>query len=261
LLEWPNTVLILGTTGLPDASGPESGFSMKYSGINPVSDQGSISIYVPIPDRCEIRISDLPGRQQLLFDQWVEAGSHTFIIRPGYGHYLVLSASWRHQVTSLKMINTSPNTSAPCEINYTGKTEILQSIPKAGGMLMISAGDLLLLEAYANTSYHGMIDTAQNNGTYVFQFNTPGLCPAWPVIDYGGEIYPTVQIGTQCWMAKNLNIGTFVTSINTGSSHSDVSNNGIIEKYCSNNDPNNCAVYGGLYDWDEVMDYDSIAGA
>lgn len=75
-----------------------------------------------------------------------------------------------------------------------------------------------------------------------------------------GQTYTTVQIGTQCWMAENLNVGTMVNSVNTGSSHSDVTNNGVIEKYCCNNDPANCAVYGGLYDWDEAMGYLTTEG-
>jgi hypothetical protein len=45
-------------------------------------------------------------------------------------------------------------------------------------------------------------------------------------------------------MAKNLNIGIYKPSLPSGVMHSDVSNNGIIEKYCYNNDTNNCKVYG-----------------
>ncbi|MFO7616265.1 MAG: hypothetical protein R6V75_03365, partial [Bacteroidales bacterium] len=66
-------------------------------------------------------------------------------------------------------------------------------------------------------------------------------CPGAPTMtDDEGNIYPTVQIGDQCWMAKSLNIGRMVTSAETDQIHSDVSNNGIIEKYCYNNDPYNC---------------------
>ncbi|MBE0641338.1 MAG: hypothetical protein IH599_04835, partial [Bacteroidales bacterium] len=68
-----------------------------------------------------------------------------------------------------------------------------------------------------------------------------------------GQVYPTVTIGTQCWMAANLNIGIMVNSISNGTSHSDQSNNGIIEKYCYNNDPAYCDTFGGLYDWNEMM--------
>lgn len=38
-------------------------------------------------------------------------------------------------------------------------------------------------------------------------------------------------------------------------------NNGTVEKYCSNDDDVNCTTYGGLYQWDEAMDYSAIEGA
>jgi len=67
--------------------------------------------------------------------------------------------------------------------------------------------------------------------------------------------YKAIQIGEQIWMAENLNVGTAVETYYTGIRHSDVANNGIIEKYCFGNQPTNCEVYGGLYEWDEMMSY------
>lgn len=71
-----------------------------------------------------------------------------------------------------------------------------------------------------------------------------------PIIDSrDGKSYNTVLIGTQCWMADNLNIGTMInSSINQ-------IDNEIIEKYCYDNDLSNCNIYGGLYQWDEMMQY------
>ena len=69
-----------------------------------------------------------------------------------------------------------------------------------------------------------------------------------------GKSYNTVLIGTQCWFAQNLNIGTTVP----GSANQ--TNNGIIEKYCYNDDENNCTTYGGLYQWDEAMQYSTTEG-
>ncbi|MCX6272818.1 MAG: hypothetical protein NTU44_16695 [Bacteroidetes bacterium] len=102
------------------------------------------------------------------------------------------------------------------------------------------------------------------NGTEWRQFSYPSssevLCGN-DFIDFrDNQVYPTILIGTQCWMKKNMNIGVMVNSTVTGSSHSDVSNNGVIEKYCFNNDPAYCAIYGGLYDWNEMMQYSTTAG-
>ena len=75
------------------------------------------------------------------------------------------------------------------------------------------------------------------------------------VILYGGESYPTVQIGTQCRMAKNMNIGTMILG------YANQSDNGLIEKYCSENLEASCITYGGLYIWNEAMQYVTEEGA
>jgi uncharacterized protein (TIGR02145 family) len=76
-------------------------------------------------------------------------------------------------------------------------------------------------------------------------------CPGTPTVTYLGKIYNTVQIGNQCWLKENLDVGIMILGVDTSK------NNGIIEKYCYNNDTNNCNTYGGLYQWNEVMQYDT----
>lgn len=80
-------------------------------------------------------------------------------------------------------------------------------------------------------------------------------CPGTPTVTYEGKTYNTVQIGTQCWLKENLDVGAMINgSINQ-------TDNGIIEKYCYDNDPANCEIYGGLYHWDEIMEYNIQEGA
>ena len=74
------------------------------------------------------------------------------------------------------------------------------------------------------------------------------------MVDYAGKIYNTVRIGDQCWLKENLNVGTMINGIDT------MKNNGVFEKYCYNDDPSNCNIYGGLYDWDEMMQYVTTEG-
>jgi uncharacterized protein (TIGR02145 family) len=73
-------------------------------------------------------------------------------------------------------------------------------------------------------------------------------------VTYSGETYPTVEIGTQCWLAKNLNVGTMVTGV------TEQTDTGTIEKYCYSNSTANCTTYGGLYQWDEMMQYSTTEG-
>ena len=84
-------------------------------------------------------------------------------------------------------------------------------------------------------------------------------CFGTPTVSYSGKTYNTVQVGTQCWLKENLDVGVYVPSTETGSTHSDVSDNGITEKYCYENNESNCATYGGLYDWNEAMGYITTA--
>jgi uncharacterized protein (TIGR02145 family) len=66
------------------------------------------------------------------------------------------------------------------------------------------------------------------------------------IIDQDNNYYGIITIGTQTWLAENLNTGSVV---NVAQEQLD---NEIIEKYCIGS----CSIYGGLYQWAEAMDYD-----
>ncbi|MEI6750760.1 MAG: FISUMP domain-containing protein [Bacteroidota bacterium] len=68
------------------------------------------------------------------------------------------------------------------------------------------------------------------------------------------KVYASVQIGAQCWMKENLNVGTKIAGTVTQT------NNNVLEKYCYDNLDANCGIYGGLYQWDEAMQYSSTPG-
>jgi uncharacterized protein (TIGR02145 family) len=76
-------------------------------------------------------------------------------------------------------------------------------------------------------------------------------------VTYSGRTYNTVLIGSQCWFKENLDVGT---KINSSTNSYPQTNNGIIEKYCYDNDSANCDIYGGLYEWTEAMQYSNTPG-
>ena len=73
--------------------------------------------------------------------------------------------------------------------------------------------------------------------------------------DSGPVAIPVVTIGAQTWMQYNLNVGTMVTGV------TNQADNSIVEKYCYNDTLSNCTTYGGLYQWNEAMQYVVTAGA
>jgi uncharacterized protein (TIGR02145 family) len=167
---------------------------------------------------------------------------------------------------------TTTASAGPDQISLTGTTATLAAnAPAAGetGTWTIASGSGATLSNANNpaatftkgtdSSYTlvwtiaGPCGSSRDTVKVSFQtlvMNTP--CPGVASVTYAGETYPTVQIGSQCWLAKNLNVGTM---INSAAAVDSQKNNGVIEKYCYNNDPANCTTYGGLYQWAEAVQY------
>ena len=88
-----------------------------------------------------------------------------------------------------------------------------------------------------------------------------GGCGPGPVVDRDGNKYSIVQIGLQCWLDRNMNVGTRINGATAQT------NNGTIEKYCYSDTDANCTTNhpkrpdGGLYQWDEAMQYSTTEGA
>ena len=141
--------------------------------------------------------------------------------------------------------NTLPNPTI--SDNYT--TDGSGVGPFNSYMTGLTQNTIFYIRAYASNS----IGTAYGNQITCLTADAQS-CPGTPTFSYGGQIYYTVQIGTQCWMKENLNIGTRINGTE------DQTNDGEIEKYCYDDLEANCDVYGGLYQWDELMQYTTTPG-
>jgi uncharacterized protein (TIGR02145 family) len=128
---------------------------------------------------------------------------------------------------------------------YTGagvNTEIFY--PSIAGL-----GNHTITYSYLNT--WGCTANAQQVITVI---NPPFFLCDNPMTDIrDNKQYPTVKLGTQCWMAINLNYGTLIASAQMQR------DNCVPEKYCFGDNPVNCTNFGGLYQWDEMMQYDNAA--
>jgi len=109
-------------------------------------------------------------------------------------------------------------------------------------------GTTVYVRAYATTTYGIGYGNEES-------FSVPPPCGSDFIDSRDSKMYQTVKIGEQCWMAENLNVGTKINGVD------DQTDNGTIEKYCYNNDEGSCDVYGGLYQWNEMMGYESSSSS
>ncbi|MEI6378440.1 MAG: FISUMP domain-containing protein [Candidatus Falkowbacteria bacterium] len=69
--------------------------------------------------------------------------------------------------------------------------------------------------------------------------------------NYDTCTYPTVAIGTQCWFQTNVNLGQMVNYDYPAAQNQDTDRRW--QKYCRDNNTNNCLAQGGLYQWHKAM--------
>jgi len=119
----------------------------------------------------------------------------------------------------------------------------------------LSPNTTYYIRAYATNS----IGTGYGN---IYSFTTTSF-ETGTVTDIDGNIYQTVKIGNQWWMAENLK----VTHYRNGDPIQNISDNSewaglSTGAYCEyENDPTNGATYGNLYNWYAVDDSRNIAPA
>jgi uncharacterized protein (TIGR02145 family) len=106
---------------------------------------------------------------------------------------------------------------------------------------------------YSYTNVNGCINIASRTITVM----DPGIftCGGNLKDVRDNKLYKTVLIGSQCWMSVNLNYGNVIVSTQ------DQADNCTPEKYCFGDNPANCNIYGGIYQWDELMAYYDVPGS
>ncbi len=178
-----------------------------------------------------------------------------FIVMPGI--FLTIPFFYTFAQVGVNTDNSLPDPSAMFEVKSTTKGTLLTRMTLAE------------LSAISNPANGLQVFCTTDGKMYIF-VSTVNL---WKEVAYGtgtieppfscgnsitdsrdGKTYNTVQIGTQCWIKENLNIGTRING------SQEQTNDSVIEKYCYNDLESNCTIYGGLYQWNEMMQYLPIEG-
>ena len=184
------------------------------------------------------------------------ASNYNIEVQSGYGNIQVYIPQG---TMSIKDDPSAGEASAVLDVNSSTKgmliprmtTEQISNISNPADGLQVyntSDGKLYIFVSSAN----GWKEVSYGSNTIYQQ--TFASCGDDLVDIRDGQSYATVDINGQCWFAENLNYGTMIS---TGSYQN---NNGTPEKYCLNNSSSFCDNLGGLYQWNEMMNYNSTPG-
>ena len=257
-LYWPDTVLILNDQAeIPEMNSSVGNLHVFHNYPNPMVDHTTLSFYIPEQDKISMIITDMMGRVIIKTEKILDKGIHSFRFTPSGEYLYFFTVQWRGKSSSIKILQPTSTSNRPASLEYIGSEKLSSKLKATEDILnfAFNPGDTLIYIGFKNGLQSGILDTPETNIDYKFQFATNISCPDTPTVEYEGQVYNTIQIFSQCWLKENLNVGSMIQG------DQEMTDNSILEKYCYNNEPDSCAIYGGLYQWDEMMQYTTEQGS
>lgn len=262
MLYAPDTLLSLDyPTAVNEMNYSENTLSISQNYPNPFEGKTTVNLYLPDKKKLSITIMDNMGRAMAQYENTLNPGNHFFDIYSDKEKQYIFSAKTSSGIQSIKMISLNAGEQTNCKLTYIGQDGAPGNlkIEKAISDFAFNLGDQLRYTGYAMTinkvkGSDVVEDVPQTDEIYKFEITEGIPCPGKPTINYEGQVYNTVLIGSQCWMKDNLNVGIRIDGLEF------MSDNGKTEKYCYENNFSNCEKYGGLYRWKEMMQYNTTQG-
>ena len=259
VLYFPDTVLVLdiGTGTATHYLSQDDGLIIFPNFPNPFREKTTIRVYVPEKQRIRFAVNNEVGMELNSLTLLLDKGLHSFTLTGGNEHVYIFTASCKGKVKAKQLLAFPDQVSTNCRLVYKGLVSSPSTVLKKGVFVngfTFSPGDSLRYTGYAQTpagvaGSDVTSDKPEQSQNYQFKIIEGIPCPGIPSLTYRGQTYKTLQIATQCWFKENLNVGTMIIA------PKNQTNNDTIEKYCYNDVDSNCTVYGGLYQWAEMVQY------
>jgi len=217
---------------------------------NPMTELSILTFVAPENGDVVMGIVDLSGKTVYQISILLSRGIHSFRVSGlNQGMYFV-KVTGKNFTYSTKLISQS-NLQRQAVIEYVSSENNTPGGPLKSVAATIDMpytnGDQLLFKGISGIYSTIVTDVPTSSKTITFNF---AACT-----DNEGNNYTIVEIDAQIWMAENLNVGTRING------SVDQTNNSIIEKYCYDDNEANCNTYGGLFQWNELMQYSTTPGA
>ena len=238
-LLYPDTIYLLNVgTGIHDV-GEQFLPSLQVS-PNPFKGTATVQLNVTESGEVTMEITDMYGRVIGVKDYFpLQSGAHSFHVILSYPGAYVLTASVNGEKLSAKLINTGNGGKDAIEYKDGVSVETYHSAFLQQGKSFLKGisqhpfqiGDQMRYVAYASGVVSDDVTHSQTQSEDItLLFSTPPpppgdgqSCQTTPIVtDYDGNVYNTVQIGSQCWMKENMRTTHYSdgTSIDSGGSNS-----------------------------------------
>ena len=277
-LIWPDTVLVMTVSdddGIETYGQTQNFASLRLSQNNPNPFDGTtfVTLQVAEPGEVDVVVTDITGR---VVETWCTAslqpGTYEICVTLASAGLYFLTARQNGRTATVKMMNrgngrndaitVSPHVEtghAPSLRRVSGHSSLRQN-EKAHRSATDNPFDLGDQMEYVGFAVLNGAEQESNHvtgaqlasGTVIFTFVNAQPCADFPTVtDIDGNVYNTVQIGSQCWMKENLRTTRYEDgdSIPAGTYFSST------EPYYYDNNSTSIplAERGYLYNWPAVM--------
>lgn len=217
---------------------------------NPTRHTSRVEFYNPEDGNVTVEIIDITGKILSTLSINLSRGLHAFEIHGLATGIYLLKAIAETTVHQQRLITYAQSFENP-QINYLGSFDLTLATAQIKSVkniveMQYNDGERLIFKGISGDNSHTISLIPSESQNIDFDFIE--------CLDGDGNNYGVVTIGEQVWIAENLKVGTMING------YQEMTDNGIIEKYCFINDEANCDFYGGLYQWDEMMNYTIIPG-
>jgi len=243
-----SSLLLIDATSVPQLNIDES---LRIS-PNPIITKAKVSFYTKIGGPTLINVFGMDGKKITGLVENLQTGDNEFSLTLPKGVY-VLHIIDKDNTHTAKVISQNNNYAA---IEFSGIIKaidiVANKVNSASINMNYNAGDILIFKAISGNFVSILADVISVDKTVNFNMVE--------CIDQEGNYYPVVTIGSQIWLAENLNTSRFRNNVaiadKTNDSGWGTTTNAAYSDYAS---PSTSRTYGKLYNGYAVTNLNNLA--